>query len=236
MFSGLTVAGALVLGACSSGSEGAAPATAAADSDEKFLVSDVALPAFGPEVAIAVQDQGVVQVGQANAGTAIDVYVDPLCPACATFDSAYGSDIEKAITAGDLAVRYHTLDFLAERSASGDFSTRAAAASLCVAEGGDAAQFVGFHSALFNMQPKMGGSDDLSNGHLSAIASAAGASEQVLECVATGANLDQGAAAATSSSADLAGKNDGKVSTPSVFAGTEALDFTNRDWVAELTS
>lgn len=234
MLSGIAIAGALVLGACSSGAEGTASSTA--DTSDKFLVNDVALPEFDPAVAIEVQDQGVIQVGWANAPTTIDVWVDPLCPACAKFDTAYGPDIEQAVAKGELAVRYHTLDFLAERSASGDYSTRAAAASICVAEGSDAAQFVGFHSALFDMQPTMGGAEDLSNDHLAAIAAAVGSSNQVLQCISTGANVDQAADSAAASSEDLATRNGGQVGTPSVFQGPDAVDFTNVDWVAELTS
>lgn len=234
MFSGIAIAGALVLGACSSETEGTASSTA--DTSDKFLVNDITLPEFDPAVAVALQDEGSVLVGWAEAPTTIDVWVDPLCPACAKFDIAYGGDIEQAVAEGKLAVRYHTLDFLAERSASRDYSTRAAAASMCVAEGSDAAQFVGFHSAVFDMQPQMGGSEDLSNDHLSAIAAAVGSSNQVLQCISTGAKEADAAAAAAASSADLAARNDDKVSTPTVFHGDQQVDITNVDWVSELTA
>lgn len=243
MISGLAVAGTLLLGACASGEAPTAPAAA-----EQALVTTPELPDFGPEVGAVVENPGMVLVGMSSAPTTIDVYVDFQCPPCAQFDALYGDQLSAAIAAGDLAVRYHHLNFLDPRSASGDYSSRAAGAALCMAQdSGDhphgaegpgpsfAAQYVGFHSALFDAQPRMGQGPDPTDARLGELAAAAGASERTVECVSTGASGFQARAAADVSNQELATRTGGQVSTPSVFLGEEAVDFTDPEWIAKLT-
>ena len=97
----------------------------------------------------------------------LDIYEDALCPICAEFERQYGQQINQAIDNGTLAVNYHMLNFLNKSSFSGDYSSRAAAALLCVAQqsGAQPGVYLAFHSALFSSdhQPEEGGSSDLTN-------------------------------------------------------------------------
>src|SRR5699024_1961744 len=97
--------------------------------------------------------------------------------------------VNQAIDNGDLAVRYHMLNFLNRSSASGDYSTRAAGAALCVAETGDGELFSKFHSTLFQQgtQPRENGSSDLSNEQLADVAKQVGADDGVAQCISDGA-------------------------------------------------
>lgn len=120
------------------------------------------------EVAVTVQDNGVVLLGKPSAATTIDLFEDPLCPACAALEHLSGQALAAAVDNGDVAVRYHMLNFLNRASGSGDYSTRAGAALLCVAQGGDAIAYSAFHNKLFatDTQPAEGGSSDHTNDDL----------------------------------------------------------------------
>ena len=67
-----------------------------------------------------------------------------------------GADIRRAVNDKKIAVRYHLLNQLDRQSASGDYSTRAVAASFCVADTGDPDHYQAFYAALFasDFQPK----------------------------------------------------------------------------------
>lgn len=190
---------------------------------------------LGPDIRILTS--GVVQVGAAGAPVAIEVYEDFLCPACASFDAAYGAQIDDEVAAGRLRVSFHDLNFLNRASASGDYSTRAAAAARCVAQDGDAADYLAFRGALFapGGQPAEGGSDDPSNADLAALAVQTGASPAAATCIETGARVDEAAAQAEWSTNHLSSKSGGQVSTPSVYDGATKVDPSKSDWVATLT-
>ena len=103
-------------------------------------------------VATASAD-GVVTVAKPGSTpkVTIDVFEDALCPICAAFETQFGQQISQEIDGGSLAVNYHMLNFLNSSSFSGDYSTRAAAALLCVAQesGSQPGLYMAFHSALF---------------------------------------------------------------------------------------
>ena len=89
----------------------------------------------------------------------IDVYEDFLCPACGQFEKQAGPTVQQLVSQGKVTVTYHPIAIL-DRYSTTQYSTRAAAASACAAQGG---RFAQFHDALFAQQPAEGGpglSDD----------------------------------------------------------------------------
>lgn len=187
------------------------------------------------EVQVQTQDDGVVLMGLPDAATTIDMFEDPMCPACRLFEGRYGQQIAQAVDDGKIAVRYHLMNFLNEASPSKDYSTRAIAATQCVADSGDAIAYSAFHTALFDEanQPAEGGSSDLSNEDLAQLARDAGASDDAANCIESGDGVEQAAAHAAASSKALAAA--GANSTPSVVHNGTVIDpFSDTEWIANL--
>ncbi|WP_353334643.1 DsbA family protein [Bifidobacterium psychraerophilum] len=63
----------------------------------------------------------------------IEMYLDPMCPACAQVDRALNTTLQKLFDAGQINVDIHAVTFL-NRVSSDKYSTRAAAALAYVAE------------------------------------------------------------------------------------------------------
>lgn len=181
---------------------------------------------------------GVVQVGESAAATVLDVYEDFMCPACAMFEDQYGVEITERITDGSLAVRHHDLNFLDQRSSSGDYSTRAAAAAQCVAGDGEASTYLAFRYALFAIgtQPREGVAADLTDADLADVAVDSGASVSAATCIVDGDKIDAATVAAMSSTTDLSDKTDGQVATPSVYDGESRVNISDPAWLESLAS
>lgn len=195
-------------------------------------------PDYGATKAAVSVTDGVVRIGAADAPAVIDVYEDFLCPACAQFEAQYGGALAQAMDEGAVAVRFHLVDFLGPRSASGDYSRRAAAASLCVAADGDGSAYPDFHSTLYSQDviPQENGDRDHTDDELVAMAVQAGASDAVGQCVAGGGQLttvDQVTETAVTDIGAAAGADN--VGTPTVLRDGQVVDRTDRDWVAKLT-
>ena len=99
-------------------------------------------------VALRVLDDGVF-VGSSAAPMTIDIFNEPICPPCGSFIRSNAGDIDTAVNNKKLAVRYHLLDFLDDKSHSKNYSTRAVAASYCVAAQNDPKLYTAFYSGLF---------------------------------------------------------------------------------------
>lgn len=125
--------------------EGQSIATSQLDEAATSAAGDVAYP--------VKRDGAVVVAGEKTAKVTLDVYEDFLCPICRQFEASYGPDMERRIAEGDLAVRYHMLPLLNERSDPPGYSLDSANAGLCAA---DAGKFPEFHKALYNAQPEEG--------------------------------------------------------------------------------
>jgi len=192
-------------------------------------------------VATAGKD-GAVTVSAASpaAGSTpvvIDVYEDALCPVCAEFERQFGQQINQAVDQGTLKVNYHMLNFLNPDSFSKDYSTRAAAALLCVAQrgGSQSGLYLDYHAALFSPdhQPAEGGSSDLSNQQLADLATAQGAPAAAAQCISSGQNVAAAAASAKSSTATLSGITGGQVATPTVVKDGATVQL-NVDWLSKM--
>ena len=157
----------------------------------------------------------------ADNAVTIDVYEDPMCPACAQFEEQFGQQINQAVDDGKLILNVHMLNFLNPQSASGDYSTRAIAATLCVAQhsGSQPGVYLTFKEKLYapGTQPAEGGSGDLSNQQLADLATAAGASQAAADCITSGSEVPAAAAAAQASQDGLSAAIRSRCRTPSVL-------------------
>nr|WP_221219952.1 thioredoxin domain-containing protein [Prauserella isguenensis] len=96
----------------------------------------------------------VVETGDQDAPTTIDIYADFLCPACGSFYEQFGDQIQQKIDDGSLLVRTHPVPMLMDASDPPGYSLDAANASLLAADEG---KFTAFHDSLFQNQPAEGG-------------------------------------------------------------------------------
>ena len=150
--------------------------------------------ASGPEAGSAsdglvlppgvAEDQPYLEVGTSEDGPVVDVYVDFLCPHCATFHDAQGEDLARMAQDGEITLRMHPRPMLDESSSPAGYSGRAANAAVC-AYAEDPAQWYAAESALFEEQPDAAG---LSDEELAGLVSDATGLD-VADCVAEGTYL-----------------------------------------------
>lgn len=176
-----------------------------------------------------------VSMGRDDAPHTIDVFEDFQCPYCKEFEQSSGQAMVNAANAGKLRVRYHILNFLDSKSGSGDYSSRAAGAALCVARAGGVEQFLRFHTALFDKQPAEGG-DDPDNAALAALAGSVGAPPQTQQCISSGAAVAPAQAAADQSLTQLGKALGGSASTPTVLSEGKPVKniFDGTRWLTDL--
>lgn len=129
----------------------------------------------------ALQD-GVVVAGKPGARTTVDAYEDFLCPVCDAFESQHASNIQQALDAGRITVRYHMLNLLADRSNPPGYSLQAANAGLCAAQAG---MFPSYHASLYGKQPEEGAAGYTVD-QLVALGRALGAQGNFEPCVRSG--------------------------------------------------
>ncbi|WP_345499810.1 thioredoxin domain-containing protein [Nocardia callitridis] len=203
--------------------------------DEAAVRNDGYGPVHDPAVLVVLQMDSSILLGKPDAKKTIDLYEDPLCPGCGNVERIYGQELAQAVDEGKLALRYHLVNFLDEQSASKDYSTRAVAANLCVAEASSGPTYSKFHTELFTTKRPSEGGDDHDNAALADIAAAAGAPESVKLCIARGAKVDTARATAKSALDALGKALGGDAATPAVFDGDTKVDVNKEDWVATLT-
>jgi protein-disulfide isomerase len=116
----------------------------------------------------------------------VDVFIDFLCPFCRQFELSAGETLTAMAADGRISLAYHPMNFL-DAASTTRYSTRAAAASGCAADGG---RLAGYAHALFVDQPPEG-SAGLTDAQLVEIGVAAGLPRAAFgECVQQGRYLD----------------------------------------------
>jgi protein-disulfide isomerase len=85
----------------------------------------------------------------------IIIYVDYQCPICAVFELPNSEQIKNWVETGAATVEMHTLSFLDGRGSPNTFSSRAANASMCVAEHSPD-NFFSYNTRVFQSQPTEG--------------------------------------------------------------------------------
>ncbi|OBA82484.1 serine/threonine protein kinase [Mycobacterium sp. 1164966.3] len=185
-------------------------------------------------VALKVLDDGV-SVGSSVAPVTIDVFNEPLCPPCGTFIRSNASGINTAVNNKKLTVRYHLLNFLDNSSSSKNYSTRAVAATYCVAAQNDPKIYTDFYAGLFatGFQPAEGGSTDHTDGELAQLAKSVGADDSVVSCINSGADLGTATTKAANGNRTMSGLN--STGTPFVWDGSKSVDIKEPGWLTKLT-
>jgi serine/threonine-protein kinase len=180
-----------------------------------------------------VLDDGVY-VGSSAAPTTIDIFNEPICPPCGSFIRSNASDIDNAVNNKKLAVRYHLLDFLDDKSHSKNYSTRAVAATYCVAAQNDPKLFTSFYSGLFasGFQPAENAPEDRTDGELAQLAKTSEADASVIDCIKAGDDVGVGKAKSAAAAATLAGLN--ATGTPLVWDGSRAVNYQDPTWLTKL--
>jgi protein-disulfide isomerase len=116
----------------------------------------------------------------------VDAFIDFLCPYCRQFELSSGPALTRLVADGLISLVYHPMNFLDEASTT-NYSTRAAVASGCAADGG---RFAPYAHALFTSQPPEGG-PGLSDAELASIGRDVGLSDPAFtRCLADAHYLD----------------------------------------------
>lgn len=189
-----------------------------------------------PAVELTVLDDGVVQLSAPGAERTVDIFEDPLCPFCGELEVKHGQELAQKIDEGVVEVRYHLLNFLDPSSGSGDYSTRATAASHCVAETGDARAYSQFHAGLFDpsFQPAEGADSDRTDDELADLARSSGAPEPAAECIVSGELREAASADAAAGREALA--ESGAAGTPGVVVDGQVVDaLGDSEWLESVS-
>ena len=134
---------------------------------------------------IFVGKDGIAGGSEANEDAVrIDLYEDPICPACGAFNFYTGEELTALRESGDIALYYHPISYFDNTSRNTKYSTRAVNALATVAEY-DPANFEAFWHALFLGQPEEG-TKGLTNEEIAAIATEAGVSAEAIAKIADG--------------------------------------------------
>jgi len=188
-------------------------------------------PAEGVE--LQVLDDGV-SVGSSAAPVTIDIFNEPICPPCGSFIRSNASDIDTAVNNKKLTVHYHLLNFLDDKSRSKNYSTRAVAASYCVAASNDPKLYMDFYSGLFasTFQPAEGAPEDRTDGELAQLAKTVGVDASVINCIKSGSDVSTAKTKIEAANATLASFN--ASGTPFVWDGSSSVNYQDPRWLTRL--
>jgi serine/threonine-protein kinase len=184
-------------------------------------------------VELRVLDDGVF-VGSSTAPVTIDIFNEPICPPCGSFIRSNAADIETAVNNKKLAVRYHLLNFLDDKSHSKNYSTRAVAASYCVAGQNDPKVYANFYAGLFAsaFQPAEAAPEDRTDGELAQLAKTNGADANVINCIKSGADVATAQTKVEAANQTLASFNAN--GTPFVWDGNRSVNYQDAGWLTKL--
>ena len=184
-------------------------------------------------VELRVLDDGV-SLGSEAAPITIDVFNEPMCPPCGSFIRSFATDIDTAVNNKKLAVRYHLLNFLDDKSHSKNYSTRAVAATYCVAGQNDPKVYTAFYSGLFasSFQPQEGGAEDRTDSELAQLAKTVDADANAIACIKSGDDVSTAKAKAASAATSLSGFN--ASGTPFVWDGKKSVNYQDPGWLTRL--
>ena len=190
-------------------------------------------PPAADAVVLKVLDDGVY-VGSSAAPNTIDIFNEPMCPPCGSFIRSNSNDIESAVNNKKLAVRYHLLDFLDDKSRSKNYSARAVAATYCVAGQTDPKVYMAFYAGIFasDFQPQENAPEDRTDGELATLAKTVGGDANVISCIKSGQDVSTGKAKSEAGDVTLSGFNAN--GTPFVWDGTKAVNYQDPTWLTKL--
>ena len=149
----------------------------------------------------------------------IDLWEDPQCPICNTFEQANGAYIDELIRSKKANVVFHVVSFI------GDESVSASNAAYCAADEG---HYLDFHKAMYLVQPALENSGFYTTENLIKIGKYAGlTTTSFIDCVTKVSKLDQVKAAYDSMAKyKVAG-------TPTVFFNGKLWERKNSGFVLD---
>lgn len=149
-------------------------------------------PGAAPTSDIVNAETGAITFGEGE--DVVSTYLDFMCPACNSFEQAYGEQLQSAAADDEITLEVHPIAILDHLSQGTNYSSRAAGAMYCVAESAPD-KALDFMNALFANQPQEGGSG-LTDEQLTQIAAEVGA-DDAASCIADGTYSKFGAAQAS---------------------------------------
>jgi protein-disulfide isomerase len=163
----------------------------------------------------------------------IVIYIDYQCPICAIFELPNSDQLENWVTTGTATLEIHPLSFLDGRGSPNAFSSRAANASLCVADYSPD-HFFSYNTRLFQSQPAEGASGP-ENSELIAFAQEVGVTktEEVSNCINSkmfGSFIKDATERALSE--PIPGTQQSVTGTPAIFVNGQQYTWTTADELA----
>ena len=229
---GLAVVGGLVAVILNQGSRSSAATTdqlnpAAASAHGGFVFDKAGLltpPANqvdpGADGTAGTGDDIVWPQGLAASGgpVVVSVYFDFMCPWCGYFEQTQAPKLDVLRAAGAVVIDSHPISILDRYSSGTNYSTRAAAAAIAVAQG-DPSHYFTFVEALMakDTQPAEN-SEGLSDAKMAEIAKGIGVPQDVIDQITSGAYTDYAATAT-----ELASKDLGSLQTPTILLNGKQL-------------
>ncbi|WP_422116747.1 thioredoxin domain-containing protein [Brachybacterium sp. UNK5269] len=138
-------------------------------------------PVAVPEGMAADQPYLSLGAPEDSGAPVLEIHLDFMCPFCGQFEEINGADLQEIATNEEATVHIVPRRFLDTASTTGDYSSRAANAMVCVYED-DPENTLAFQQLLFANQPAEG-SAGLSDDEIWTYAQEAGASEAVESCM-----------------------------------------------------
>jgi protein-disulfide isomerase len=163
----------------------------------------------------------------------IVIYIDYQCPICAIFELPNSDQLENWVSTGAATMEIHPLSFLDGRGSPNAFSSRAANASLCVADYSPD-NFFSYNTRLFQSQPTEGASGP-ENSELIAFAQEVGVTntEEVSNCINTkmfGSFIKDATERALSE--PIPGTQQSVTGTPAIFVNGQQYTWATADELA----
>ena len=163
----------------------------------------------------------------------IVIYIDYQCPICAIFELPNSEQLENWMSTGAATMEIHPLSFLDGRGSPNAFSSRAANASLCVADYSPD-NFFSYNTRLFQSQPTEGASGP-ENSELIAFAQEVGVTnaEEVSNCINSkmfGSFIKDATERALSE--PIPGTQQSVTGTPAIFVNGQQYTWTTADELA----
>lgn len=152
------------------------PTTTEASVDTEKLP---AMPTAAPTAAFGLDGIGIKATDAGKPAQAV-IYLDFMCPACNNFEKQYSEQLTTWQNDGTITLEYRPLNFLDRFSSGTNYSSRAAAATACVADTSPE-KYKAFFDSLFTNQPAEN-SKGLDNATLKKLATEAGAAD-ISSCV-----------------------------------------------------
>lgn len=166
-----------------------APRPAAEEPQQPTVSSQAPTLPEGTRIPGGADPAGAVLIGNPNASTVVEVYIDYQCPFCQRWEATIGNALaQRALDpASDLLIKQYNLAFLGESSPTESddpgASARAASAAACVLEGEGAEVFVAFNTRVFASADPTEPPTQFATAVMAELARAVGASDATVACI-----------------------------------------------------